>query len=47
MISGIFIQRIDWKGITVEISYEPNWMGGLTEAFGEPTVYRRQKLARF
>lgn len=39
MISGIFIQRIVWKGITVEISYEPNWMGGLTEAFGEPLAH--------
>jgi len=39
MISGVFIQRIDWKGITVEISYEPNWMGGLTEAFGEPLAH--------
>ena len=39
MISGIFIQRIDWKGITVEISYEPNWLGGLTEAYGEPLAH--------
>lgn len=39
MISGIFDQRIDWKGIAVEISYEPNWMGGLTEAFGEPLAH--------
>ena len=39
MISGIFIQRIDWKGITVEISYEPNWIGGLAEAYGEPLAH--------
>ena len=39
MIAGVFIQRIDWNGITVEISYEPNWMGGLTEAFGEPLAH--------
>ena len=26
MISSIFVQRIDWNGITVEISYEPNWL---------------------
>jgi len=39
MISTVFVQRIDWNGITVEISYEPNWMGGLTEAFGEPLAH--------
>ena len=26
MISSIFVQRIDWHGITVEISYEHNWL---------------------
>ena len=41
MISGIFIQHIDWRGVVVEISYEPNWMGGLTEAFGEPLDHRQ------
>lgn len=39
MISGIFVQRIDWNGITVEVSYEPYWLGGLTEAFGEPLAH--------
>ena len=39
MIPGIFVQRIDWRGITVEISYEPEWMGSLTEAFGEPLAH--------
>lgn len=36
MIPRIFVQRIDWNGITVEVSYEPEWLGGLAEAFGEP-----------
>ena len=39
MISRIFTQRIDWRGITVEISYEPEWLGGLAEAFGEPLAH--------
>lgn len=39
MITNVFVQRIEWNGITVEISYEPNWMGGLTEAFGEPLAH--------
>ena len=39
MISRIFVQRIDWRGITVEISYEPEWLGGLAEAFGEPLAH--------
>ena len=39
MISSVFVQRIDWRGITVEISYEPNWLGGLSEAFGEPLAH--------
>lgn len=39
MISRIFTQRIDWRGITVEISYEPEWLGGLPEAFGEPLAH--------
>lgn len=46
MISRIFIQRIDWKGITVEISYEPNWMGGLTEAYGEPLAHLQSRACR-
>lgn len=39
MISRVFVQRIDWRGITVEISYEPEWMGGLAEAYGEPLAH--------
>jgi len=39
MTPGIFVQRIDWIGITVEISYEPEWLGGLTWAFGEPLAH--------
>lgn len=39
MITNVFVQRIEWNGISVEISYEPNWMGGLTEAFGEPLAH--------
>lgn len=39
MISRIFVQRIDWRGITVEISYEPEWMGGLSKNFGEPIAH--------
>ena len=39
MISGIFVQRIDWNGITVEISYEPEWMGGFSEVYGEPLCH--------
>lgn len=26
MIPGIFVQRIDWKGIAIEVSYEPDWL---------------------
>lgn len=29
MIRGVFTQRIDWHGITVEVSYRPDWMPGL------------------
>lgn len=39
MISRVFVQRIDWRGITVEISYEPEWLGGLAEAYGEPLAH--------
>lgn len=39
MIPGIFVQRIDWDGITVEVSYEPEWVGGLAEIFGEPLAH--------
>lgn len=39
MISRIFVQRIDWRGVTVEISYEPEWLGGLAEAVGEPLAH--------
>lgn len=27
MISGVFVQQIDWNGIVVEITYEPHWLG--------------------
>lgn len=27
MISSIFKSRIDWSGIEIEISYQPNWLG--------------------
>jgi hypothetical protein len=26
MIPGVYVHRIDWDGITVEITYEPDWM---------------------
>lgn len=39
MISRVFVQRIDWRGVEVEISYEPEWLGGLAEAFGEPLAH--------
>jgi len=26
MIPGVYAHRIDWDGITVEITYEPDWM---------------------
>ena len=26
MIPGIYVHRIDWDGIAVEISYEPDWL---------------------
>lgn len=37
MISGIFVSRIDWNGITVEVSYEPNWLG--LSIGGEPVAH--------
>lgn len=27
MIRSIFVKQIDWNGITVEVSYEPAWLG--------------------
>ena len=29
MIPGVYVNRIDWDGITVEITYEPDWMRGV------------------
>ncbi len=26
MIPGVFVQRIDWRGITLEVSYDPSWL---------------------
>lgn len=26
MTRGVFVQRIDWHGICVEVSYEPDWL---------------------
>jgi hypothetical protein len=26
MIPGVYVHQIEWDGITVEITYEPNWM---------------------
>lgn len=37
MICGVFVQRIDWNGITLEISYEPNWLN--TEKNGIPIAH--------
>lgn len=37
MISSIFVKRIDWEGITVEVSYEPNWLG--LSIGGEPVAH--------
>ena len=39
MISSIFVQRMDWHGMIIEITYEPNWMGGFSEAYGEPLAH--------
>ena len=38
MISGIFVQRTDWNGITVEISYEPQWLN-MTDLAGEAMAH--------
>ena len=35
MICSVFVQRIDWNGITVEVSNEPHW---LSEIDGEPVA---------
>lgn len=38
MISGIFVQRTNWNGITVEISYQPQWLN-MTELAGEAMAH--------
>lgn len=38
MISSVFVSRFEWRGITIEVSYEPNWLN-LSEAFGEPVAH--------
>lgn len=37
MISRIFVQRFDWNGITIEVSYEPDWLN-LSGACGAPVA---------
>lgn len=38
MISRIFVQRIDWNGITVEVSYEADWLN-LAKEQGSPVAH--------
>lgn len=38
MISAVFVQRIDWNGIVVEIAYEPDWLG-MTALYGEAMAH--------
>lgn len=38
MISSIFVQRIDWNGIIVEISYEPQWLN-MTDLAGKAMAH--------
>lgn len=38
MISRIFVQRFDWNGITIEVSYEPDWLN-LSSACGAPVAH--------
>ncbi|MFM9926744.1 hypothetical protein VLK31_27425 [Variovorax sp. H27-G14] len=37
MISRIFVKRLQWACITVEVSYEPNWLG--LSIGGEPVAH--------
>ena len=34
MISRIFVKLIEWNGIAIEVSYEPDWMPGLKQILG-------------
>lgn len=38
MISSVFVQRIDWNGTTVEVSYDPHWLG-MPAIYGEPVAH--------
>lgn len=38
MIQSIFVQRIDWHGITVEVSYEADWLN-LANELGSPVAH--------
>lgn len=38
MICGVFVQRIDWNGITVDVSYEPHWLG-VSDGRGWPLAH--------
>ena len=39
MIPGIFVQSIDWRGITIEVSYEPDWMQSVSSHLGAPLAH--------
>ncbi len=26
MTPGVFVQQIDWNGLSIEVSYEPDWL---------------------
>lgn len=39
MISRVFTQRIDWNGITLEISYEPGWSPAMSRAYGRDMAH--------
>lgn len=39
MISTIHVSRIDWQGITIEISYEPSWSPAMDSCYGRQMAH--------